>query len=248
MKGEGCVLAWQHCLTHICQGHCNYLAEATVHRKNVIRTKIVPSCPQLPGQRFLDKSRSAVWLEELAPSCLGLSKISCKYPFDLVCSWCKLLIILVKVSFIYSMKCLDMKSGLFTCLRCHFWMCFRNLYSILKTNPVWQRLLEYKSVRRWKEYLFIWGLKGSDVKLEGEQKLGCCEACVQSWFNSPESQELWSPLLTITAKNCSVSTGVWFFWSKLKLPDTIKDSSLKIKVESLLSQLSRLSRGEFRRC
>lgn len=95
---RGCVLAWQHCLTHICQEHCNYLAEATGHRKNAIRTKIVPSCPQLPGQRFGDKSRSAVWLEELALSCLGLSQISCKYPFDPVCSQCKLQIVLVKVA------------------------------------------------------------------------------------------------------------------------------------------------------
>lgn len=97
-KGEGRVLAWQHCLTHICQGRCNYLAEATGHRKNVIRTKIAPSCPQLPGQRFLDKSRSAVWLEEFALSCLGLNKNSSKHPSDLVCSGCELQIILVKAS------------------------------------------------------------------------------------------------------------------------------------------------------
>lgn len=88
MKGEGRVLAWKHCLTHISQGHCNYLADATGHRKNVIGTKIVPSCPQLPGKRFLNKSSSAVWRGELALCCLGLSEISYKYPLDLVCPGC----------------------------------------------------------------------------------------------------------------------------------------------------------------
>lgn len=39
---------------------CNYLAEDIGHRKNVIRSKIAPSSSQVPGQRFLDKSRSAV--------------------------------------------------------------------------------------------------------------------------------------------------------------------------------------------
>ena len=93
------MLAWQHCLTHICQGHCNYLAEDIGHRKNVIRSKNVPSSSQLPGQRFLDKSRSVAWLEELILSCLGLNKISYQYTFVLVCSVCQLQIILVKVFF-----------------------------------------------------------------------------------------------------------------------------------------------------
>lgn len=94
-----CMLAWQHCLTHICQGCCNYLAEGIGHRKNVIRSKIVPSSSQLPGQRFLDKSRSAVWLEELILSCLALSKISYYCTFVLMCSVCELQFVLVKVSF-----------------------------------------------------------------------------------------------------------------------------------------------------
>lgn len=182
LKREGRVLAWQHCLTHICQGRCNYLAEATGHRKNVIRSKIVPSCPQLPGQRFLDKSRSAVWQEELTLSCLGLSNISFKYSFDLVCSGYELQIILVKASSLaYMMKCLDMKSGLFACLRCHFRMCFRNHCSISETSPERQRAQEHKLVyqkwgfgsdhsvqstvlyctytERWKEHLLVWGWK-----------------------------------------------------------------------------------------
>lgn len=181
LKREGRVLAWQHCLTHICQGRCNYLAEAIGHRKNVIRSKIVPSCPQLPGQRFLDKSRSAVWLEELtlalasAKSHLSTLLILCVLDMN-----CRLF--LVKASSLaYMMKCLDMKSGLFACLRCHFRMCFRNHCSISETNPERQRAQEHKLVyqkwgfgsdhsvqstvlyctytERWKEHLLVWGWK-----------------------------------------------------------------------------------------
>lgn len=78
---------------------CNYLAEDIGHRKNVIRSKIVPSSSQVPGQRFVDKSRSAVWLKELILSCFGLSKISRQYMVVLVCSVCEVQIFLVNVAF-----------------------------------------------------------------------------------------------------------------------------------------------------
>lgn len=111
----------------------------------------------------------------------------------------------------------------------------------------------YTEIR--KENLLIWGLRGLDAKLEGEQNLDCCEACVQALFKTknlntknlkPKSCALPSSLLQL--KTVLVSKGFDFFWSKLKLPDTIKDSSLKIKVENLLSQLSHFPAGEFRSC
>lgn len=135
------------------------------------------------------------------------------------------------------MKCLGMKSGLFTYLRCHFGLCFRNCCSIPETSPVWQQVLEYKSVYqnqkgfRREQYralcfpafiqkggnLFVWGLKGFDVKLEGEQKLDCYKTWVQSWFNSSENHELWSALVTITAKNCSCQHWGLIFLIKVEI-------------------------------
>lgn len=195
LKREGRVLAWQHCLTHICQGRCNYLAEAIGHRKNVIRSKIVPSCPQLPGQRFLDKSRSAVWLEELTLSCLGLSKISFKYSFDLVCSGYELQIIFGESIF----SCLhDEMSGYEKWIVCLFEVSLSNVFqkSLLdiwdqpRTTAGTRTQISVSKMGFWERSFSTehcpllhlhrkvegtparLGLKGSDVvKLEGEQNM-----------------------------------------------------------------------------
>lgn len=111
LRREGHMLAWQHCLTHICQGCCNYLAEDIGHKKNVIRSKIVPSSSQLLGQRFLHKSRSEVfWRNSLslvlasAKSCIDTHLFLCVLDGN-----CRLFWWISQYSLFYMIKCLDME-------------------------------------------------------------------------------------------------------------------------------------------
>lgn len=100
------MLAWQHCLTHICQGCCNYLAEDIGHKKNVIRSKVVPSSSQLRGQRFLDKSRSEIFWTNSLSLVLALAK-SC---INTYLFWLGIVDYFGEhpnILFFYMIKCLD---------------------------------------------------------------------------------------------------------------------------------------------